>query len=124
MRSQNSLLLFNSARSGDHQLPDDLEKIRLQMESRRSSQIGSPRLRPESKQSMYDTAIRKKRIYQDGIKQIILDAFREFRGHQLNELQLNEFESRVCQNNYMLSQDDAGRRILELLETVTQEELD
>ena len=30
----------------------------------------------------------------------------------------------MCKNNYMLSQDDAGRRILELVESVSQEELD
>ena len=56
-----------------------------------------------SRQSRYDSAVRKKRIYQDGIKQIIKDAFREFRGHELNEDQLCLFEARVCQANYMLS---------------------
>ena len=79
------------------------------MVSRRSSTqmaFGSARGRREgatSRQSQYDSAVRKKRIYQDGIKQIIRDAFREFRGHDLHESQLNLFEARVCQSNYMLS---------------------
>ena len=80
-------MLFDSTRSDN--LPEDMEKIRQEMASRRSSMLGSPRLRQEraeSKQSMYDSSIRKKRIYQDGIKQIIMDAFREFRGHQLHEV--------------------------------------
>ena len=67
-------------------------------------------------QSRYDTNIWKKPVTVDIVRKLIFEAFKEFRGHELAEAKLSEFEERICQNSYMISQEKAVMRIVELVE--------
>ena len=49
------------------------------------------------------------------IRQIIFDAFKEFRGRELAQYRLKEFEDRVCGDSYLVTQELASKRILDLV---------
>ena len=55
--------------------------------------IESQQNRPQSR---YDTSIWKKPVTVDIVRKLIFEAFKEFRGHELAEPKLIEFEERIC----------------------------
>ena len=74
-------------------------------------------------QSRYDTSVWKKPVTVDIVRKLIFEAFKEFRGHELAEAKLAEFEERICQNSYMISQEKAVMRIVELVESCHEDDM-
>ena len=73
--------------------------------------------------SKYDSPVKRKRISQASIRKIISRAFLEFRGHELSEEKLKQFEAVVCEDSYIVTPEDAAKGILQLVETVQEKDL-
>ena len=58
------------------------------------------------------------------VRKIIFDAFKEFRGRELDRHRLNEFEDRICGNSYLVTQVEASKRLLDLVKNYAEDDME
>ena len=65
----------------------------------------------------------KRTLKLNTIKEIIRDAFIEFKDRTLSEEKLVEYVDEVCQDSFWVAPDDVAKRILAIMESVQEDDL-